>query len=411
LQNYSSNSIYTNMGKLFFHHVAAALQDPIFGLTAAFDADPRPEKINLSVGQYRDDQLATPVLESVKLAETFLLRDEQSKEYLPIAGDSSFLNRVGSLVFGDFFWTAEGKRICSVQALGGTGALRLGGEFLKQEVGERIAISDPTWPNHRGVFSRCGMVVEAYPYYDMRKNVQDFERMYQYLKNLTPGTIVVFQPCCHNPTGADLTLDQWKELLKLFKENGLLPFFDFAYQGFGRSIEEDPQAIRLFAKEGMEMLVACSQSKNFGLYSERVGALFVVTESQKTAESVGTKLKTIARTNYSNPPRHGAAIVAHILSTPVLKQMWQKEVEGMNRRIEKLRARFVEELVSRSRKRDYRYLAHRAGMFCFTGLQKEEVERLQREFAIYMPLDGRINIAGLSDQNLSSVVDALIEVY
>jgi aspartate/tyrosine/aromatic aminotransferase len=398
------------MGKLFFHHVAPALQDSIFGLTALFEADARPEKINLSVGQYRNDQLVTPILESVKLAETFLQREEESKEYLPIAGDPSYINRVGALVFGDFFWAAEGKRICGVQALGGTGALRLGGEFLKQEVGERVAISDPTWPNHRGVFSRCGMVVEAYPYYDLRKNVQEFERMYQYLKNLTPGTIVVLQPCCHNPTGADLSLDQWKELLKLFKKNGLLPFFDFAYQGLGRSIEEDAEVIRFFATEGIEMLVACSQSKNFGLYSERVGALFVVTESEKAQKAVMTKLQTIIRTNYSNPPRHGSSIVAHILSTPVLKQMWKQEVEMMNKRIERLRRKLVEELVPRSRKKDYRFLAQRVGMFCFTGLKKEEVERLQKEFAIYMTMDGRINIAGLSDQNLAAVVDALIEV-
>lgn len=398
------------MSKLFFHHVAPAPQDSIFGLTAMFEADARPEKINLSVGQYRNDQLVTPVLESVKLAETFLLREEESKEYLPIAGDLCYINRVGALVFGDFFWAAEGKRICGVQALGGTGALRLGGEFLKQDVGERVAISDPTWPNHRGIFSRCGMVVEAYPYYDLRKNVQEFERMYQYLKNLTPGTIVILQACCHNPTGADLSLDQWKELSKLFKENGLLPFFDFAYQGLGRSIEEDAEVIRLFAAEGIEMLVACSQSKNFGLYSERVGALFVVTESEKTQEAVMTKLQTIIRTNYSNPPRHGSSIVAHILSTPVLKQMWKQEVEMMNKRIERLRQRLVEELVPRSRKKDYRFLAQRVGMFCFTGMKKEEVEQLQKEFAIYMTLDGRINIAGLSDQNLKTVVDALIEV-
>ncbi|MBS0649312.1 MAG: aspartate/tyrosine/aromatic aminotransferase [Verrucomicrobia bacterium] len=398
------------MGKLFFHHVASAPQDSIFGLTALFEADPRPEKINLSVGQYRNDQLVTPVLESVKLAETFLQREEESKEYLPIAGDPSYINRVGALVFGDFFWAAEGKRICGVQALGGTGALRLGGEFLKQEVGERVAISDPTWPNHRGVFSRCGMVVEAYPYYDLRKNVQEFERMYQYLKNLTPGTIVILHPCCHNPTGADLSLDQWKVLLKLFKENGLLPFFDFAYQGLGRSIEEDAEAIRLFAAEGMEMLVACSQSKNFGLYSERVGALFVVTESEETQAAVMTKLQTIVRTNYSNPPRHGSSIIAHILSTPVLKQIWKQEVEAMNKRIERLRHRLVEELVPRSRQKDYRFLAQRVGMFCFTGLKKEEVVRLQKDFAIYMTMDGRINIAGLSDQNLTAVVHALIEV-
>ncbi len=398
------------MGKLFFHHVTPAVQDAIFGLTVVFDADQRPDKINLGVGQYRNDELMTPVLESVKLAETFLLREEESKEYLPIAGDPVFLNRVGALVFGEFFWAAEGKRVSGVQGLGGTGALRIGGDFLKAEVGERIAISDPTWPNHRGVFASCGMKVETYPYYDIRTNTQTFDRMFQYLKNLTPGSIVVLHACCHNPTGVDLSLDQWKQLLKLFKENGLLPFFDFAYQGFGSSIEEDAKIVRLFAADGMEMLVACSQSKNFGLYSERVGALYVVTESEKTAQAVLSKLKTIVRTNYSNPPRHGAAIVAHILSTPVLKKMWEQEVNIMNARIEKLRHDFVEALVSRSRKRNYMFLSDRVGMFCFTGLNPEEVERLREEFAIYMPLDGRINIAGLSNENLSTVVGAMIEV-
>jgi aspartate/tyrosine/aromatic aminotransferase len=398
------------MGKLFFHHITPANLDPIFGLTVKFDADKRPDKINLGVGQYRNDQLITPVLESVKLAETFLLREEESKEYLPIAGDSAYLNKVGALVFGEFFWAGEGKRVCGVQTLGGTGALRVGGEFLKQEVGEKIAISDPTWPNHRGVFTRCGMVVDAYPYYDIRTNTLEFDRMLQYLKNLTPGTAVVLHACCHNPTGADLSLDQWKVVLKLFKENGLLPFFDFAYQGFGSSIEEDAKAIRLFAADGKEMLVACSHSKNFGLYSERVGTLYVISESPKTAEAVLSKLKTIVRTNYSNPPRHGAAIVAHILSTPVLKKIWEDEVEGMQSRIEKLRRAFVEALMSRSLKRNYLYLADRVGMFCFSGLKKDEVERLQKEFAIYMPQDGRINIAGLSDENLLKVVDAITEV-
>jgi aspartate aminotransferase len=398
------------MGKLFFHHVTPAVQDAIFGLMAVFEADQRPNKINLSVGQYRNDKLVTPVLESVKLAETFLLQQETTKEYLPISGDSAYINRVGALVFGEFFWIKEGKRICGVQSIGGTGALRIGGEFLKQEVGERIAISDPTWPNHRGVFARCGMIVESYPYYDARASKFDFERMYDYLKNMMPGTIVALQPCCHNPTGADPSLDQWKQLLQLFKSNGLLPFFDFAYQGFGRSIESDAEVIRLFASDGIEMLVACSQSKNFGLYSERIGAIFIVTGSEKTAETVLSKLKTIVRSNYSNPPRHGAAIITHILSTPILKKMWESEVKGMNLRIEKLRLQLVNELAPRSRKRDYRYLTDRKGMFCFTGLHKEEVERLQREFAIYMTQDGRINIAGLSDENLSSVVDAIIEV-
>jgi aspartate/tyrosine/aromatic aminotransferase len=398
------------MSKLFFHNITPAALDPIFGLTVLFDADKRPDKINLGAGQYRNDQHITPILESVKLAETFLLGEEETKEYLPIAGDSGYLNKVGALVFGEFFWARENKRVSGVQTLGGTGALRIGGDFLKQEVGERIVISDPTWPNHRGIFARCGMVVDAYPYYDIRAQTVEFERMVQYLKSLTPGTAVILHACCHNPTGADLSMDQWKLLLKLFKENGLLPFFDFAYQGFGISIEEDAKVIRLFAAEGMEMLVACSHSKNFGLYSERIGALYVISESQKIAEAVQSKLKTIVRTNYSNPPRHGAAIVAHILSTPALKKMWEQEVVGMQSRIEKMRRLLVEALTARSLKRNYLYLTDRVGMFCFSGLKKEEVERLRKEFAIYMPLDGRINIAGLSEENLPTVVDAITEV-
>jgi aspartate/tyrosine/aromatic aminotransferase len=277
-------------------------------------------------------------------------------------------------------------------------------------VGERIAISDPTWPNHRGVFTRCGLVIESYPYYDLRKNTLEFDPAFQFFKNLIPGTAVLLQPCCHNPTGADFSFEQWKELQRLFRENGLLPFFDFAYQGFGKGVEEDAEVIRLFASEGMEMVISCSQSKNFGLYSERVGALYIVTESEQTATKVLSKLKTIARANYSNPPRHGACLVGHILSTPALKKMWEKEIQTMKSRIERLRHRFVEEVMSHSPQRDYRFLTDRTGMFCFTGLQKEEVERLQRDFAIYMPSDGRINIAGLSDQNLSRVAKALMEV-
>jgi aspartate aminotransferase len=398
------------MGKLFFHSVAPAPADPIFGLMAQFKADPRPDKINLSVGQYQNEQLQTPVLESVKLAETFLLREEQTKSYLPIEGDPAFIHKVGALVFGEFFWAGEGRRVSGIQTLGGTGALRIGGEFLKQEVGERIAISDPTWPNHRGIFTRCQMTVETYPYYDLHHHSLEFERSYQYLKNLTPGSVVVFHACCHNPTGADWSLDQWKKILKLFRETGLLPFFDFAYQGFGVSIEEDAKVVRLFANEGMEMLVACSQSKNFGLYSERVGALFVVSESEKTAQSVLSTLKAIARGNYSNPPRHGAAIVAHILSTPVLRKMWEQEVGIMRNRIERLREMLVEEIAGRSLKKDYRYLLERSGMFCFTGLKKEEVAKLQKDFAVYMTPDGRMNLAGLTQQNLSAVVDALTKV-
>ncbi len=393
------------MTKLFFHHVNPAPVDPIFGLTAAFNADPRADKINLSVGLYRDDRLLTPVLESVKEAEKFLLREEKTKEYLPISGDPIFVNEIGAVVFGDFFWTREKNRICGIQTLGGTGALRIGGDFLKQEVGEKISISDPTWPNHQGVFTRCGMEISHYPYYDLNRQTLEFDRAFAFLKKLTPGSIVVLQPCCHNPTGADFSHEEWKSLLSLFQKNGILPFFDFAYQGFGKNLDEDASPIRLFASEGMEMVVASSQSKNFGLYSERVGALYIVTESPETAEAVLSKLKVLCRTHYSNPPRHGASIVAHILSTPALAQKWEEEVRTMRERIEKFRHLFVDALPQ-----NYRYLEKRTGMFCFTGLKRDQVERLQKEYGIYMTSDGRMNIAGLNEHNLPIVVEALTSI-
>jgi aspartate aminotransferase len=305
---------------------------------------------------------------------------------------------------------SEGKRVCGFQAAGGTGALRIAGEFLKQEVSERIAISDPTWPNHPAIFTRCGMVVEHYPYYDGKKHKLDFERCYGFLKNLTPGSCVLLQPCCHNPTGLDFSLEQWKSLAALFRQNGLLPFFDFAYQGFGTGIEEDASVIRMFAQEGMELVVAYSMSKNFGLYSERAGALFIVTGDQKTAEAVTSKVKTVIRTNYSNPPRHAASIVAHILSTPALKKKWEGEIESMRNRITGLRRQFVEALVAKSQRRDFSFLLEGKGMFCFTGLNSEEVERIKREFGIYLTNDGRINIAGLSQENLNYVADVLAQL-
>ena len=395
------------MSKLFFNHVTPAPVDPIFGLTTQFEADPRPNKVNLSVGLYRNDALETPVLTSVKTAEKYLWETEKSKDYLPISGNSTYLARIGMLIFGEFFWQKEQKRICGVQTPGGTGALRIGGEFLKQEVGERIAIPDPTWPNHKAIFTRAGMVVETYPYYAWKLHTLDFSRCFDFLKNLTPGSCVLMHPCCHNPTGVDFTFDQWKSLISLFRQNGLLPFFDFAYQGFGMSLEEDASAIRLFAQEGLELLVAYSCAKNFGLYSERAGALFILTGDQKTADAVTSKVKSVIRANYSNPPRHASSTVAHILSTPALRTQWEDEVNGMRQRILNLRKRFVETLCSKSNKRDFQFMASGKGMFCFTGFTADEVERMKTEFAIYMTSDGRINLVGLSDKNLEYVAEKI----
>lgn len=395
------------MSKLFFQNVALAPPDSIFGLQAAFEADGRPDKVNLSIGVYKNDQLITPVLDAVKEAEAVLVKEEITKDYLPIGGHAQFLERVGTLVFGDPFWKAEKGRICAAQSPGGTGALRIGGELIHQEVGKLVAISDPTWPNHKAVFERCRMKVVHYSYYDKKENRVDFERVLQALKNLQRKTVVVLHACCHNPTGADFSLEEWKELAVLFQEKELLPFFDFAYQGFGRGLEEDAAAIRLFAKQGLEMFVAVSQSKNFGLYSERIGALFAVTESKKTQEVVQSQLKTIIRANYSNPPRHGAAIIEHILSTPDLKLKWEEELKLMRERITALKKEFVQEMSKRKLKTDYSFLSKTLGMFCYTGLSPKEVERMQKEFAIYLTSDGRMNVAGLPHRHLMRVVDGI----
>jgi aspartate/tyrosine/aromatic aminotransferase len=389
------------MGHLFFQQITADPVDPIFGLQAAFMADPRPHKMNLSVGVYLNDQLVIPILESVKAAEEFLVREEKSKTYLPISGEQGYIECMGRLVFGEFLWMGESKRICGVQGIGGTGCLRIGGEFLHQAVGDKIVISDPTWPNHKGVFERCQMKVGYYHYFDKAKRGLNFEKTYQALKNLSCGTVVVLHACCHNPTGFDFSMEEWKEVLGLFQKNGLLPFFDFAYQGWGKGLEEDAAAIRLFAKSGIEMLVSASQSKNFGLYSERIGALFIVTESKERSNVVLSKLKTIIRGNYSNPPRHGAAIIRHVLSTPELKLKWEQELETMRQRIIRVRKKLSENLPDSS------LIAGGQGMFCMTGLTPEGVERVKKEFAIYLTSDGRMNLAGLAESNLLRVVEAL----
>ncbi len=387
---------------MFFNQLQAAPPDPILGLTLAFIAEKDPRKVNLGVGLYRDVHLQTPILKAVKAAEGELFQEERSKEYLPIDGDQGFLAHMAELIFGE---DCE-QGVWGIQTAGGTGALRIGGEFLRQEVGNKIAISDPTWPNHGGVFTRCGMEVLRYPYYDFNAHRLDFERYLEALKKLESGTVVLFHACCHNPTGADLSLEQWKLVSKVCHERELLPFFDFAYQGFGASLEEDAAAIRLFAEEGHEMVVASSQSKNFGLYAERVGALFVVTESDK----VLSKLKTFTRTNISTPPLHGAKIVAKILASKMLRKVWEQEVVEMRQRIASLRTEFAAKLIAASKKRNFNFLKTGMGMFCYLGLTPEEAAHLTMDYKIYLPQDGRINLTGLNEGNMSYVVDSIIQV-
>lgn len=399
-----------DMSHSFFDSVAEAPVDPIFQLTTAFMEDRRPHKVNLSVGLYRDEMLETPVLTTVKTAEKYLLSQEKTKEYLPISGDPLYLEESGRLIFGDQLWSKHRSRICGMQTPGGTGGLRMGCELLKQEVGDRIVIPSPTWPNHLGILKQCGYKIDSYPYYDLKHHSLQINSLFETLQKIPPRSIVLFHACCHNPTGFDLLEQQWNEIANLLQEKQLLPFFDFAYQGFGKGVEQDASVIRLFVQKSLECVVVSSYSKNFGLYSERVGAIFVVTHHETAARHVLSQLKIFARTTYSNPPRHGAAIVGHILSTPELRAEWMAEVDTMRHRLEKLRLQFVSGLQTGQTTKDFSYLLKGVGMFCFLGLEKEQVLKLREEYGIYMTLDGRINLAGLSEQNLNYVIESMLKL-
>jgi aspartate/tyrosine/aromatic aminotransferase len=394
----------------FFEKVPLVPPDPILGLTLAFHRDARQHKINLGVGLYKTENLRAPVLVSVKSAESLLLDSEKSKEYLPIDGDCHYLEAIGLMVFGKEIWSKEKERIAAFQTVGGTGALKIGGTFLKEEMENCIYISTPTWPNHRGIFSKCGLKVENYHYYDTKEHKIDFESLTTCLKKLTSGTIVVMHASCHNPTGCDPTSEQWETLCAIFKAKKLIAFFDFAYQGLGCGIEEDAEAIRLFIKNGLEMLIAVSNAKNFAIYGERVGCLFIVTESAKIAEHISSRVKQMIRVNYSNPPMHGEKVVSYILNTPSLHQKWESEIKEMRERIHMMRLELTERLTAKSKGVDFSHLKRGKGMFCYTGLTKAQVDRMIEEYAIYMPSDGRINVCGLNQNNLDYVVNAIVAV-
>jgi aspartate aminotransferase len=395
----------------FFDKVPLALPDPVFGLAATYDADPRPSKINLIMGVYKNPDLTTSILPVVKKAEAGILAHEAHKEYFSIEGDKKYLTLVGELLFGDKLWEQIKRRVASVQSVGGTGALRLGADLLKsQGVSNSLYYSHPTWINHLQMMSKVGMKIASYPYYDMQKQALAFDEMYDFIGGLPPRTIILLHASCHNPTGADPTLEQWKALSDLFMQKQLIPFFDFAYQGFGQGLNEDAEAVRLFVRAGHEMVVAHSFSKNFGLYGERVGGLFVVADSEKSAETISSQLKILIRTQYSNPPIHGAKIVTHILSDRDLKSEWQEELALMRKRIAEMKNKLKRALMERSISRDVSFLNERNGLFCFCGLQSHEVERLRAEYGIYTARDGRINVAGLNDENLERVADAIVQV-
>lgn len=395
-----------------FQTVELAPRDPILGLTEQFVADPNPAKVNLGVGVYFDAQGKLPLLKCVAEAERQLLEAPKARGYLPIDGIVAYDKAVQSLVFGaDSKLVADG-RVATVQALGGTGGLKVGADFLKRlNPSAKVLISDPSWENHRALFTNAGFTVETYPYYDAsRADGVNFDGMLGALRAAPAGTVVVLHACCHNPTGYDLTPAQWAQVVEVVRSQGLVAFLDMAYQGFGEGISEDGEAVRLFVASGIDFLVSTSFSKSFSLYGERVGALSVVCESADEAKRVLSQLKIVIRTNYSNPPTHGAQVVATVLSTPALRAMWEDELAGMRLRIRDMRSALQRKLTEAGVTRDLSYITRQKGMFSYSGLSVAQMQRLRSEFGVYGIDSGRICVAALNEKNLDGVAKAIAQV-
>lgn len=385
--------------------------DPILGLMAAFRADNDPHKVDLGVGVYRDDQGDTPILKAVRQAEQAVLARQNTKSYVAAAGNPGFNQAMEKLVFGADHPALTGGRVRTIQAPGGCGALRLGAELIRAASPDSVVhISTPTWANHIPLLSGCGLKLERYPYFDPATGGVNFSAMTGALERLPPRSVVLLHASCHNPTGADLTDAQWRELLGLVKSRNLLPFIDMAYQGLGGGVVEDAYGIRLFCSELPEVTVAVSCSKNFGLYRERTGALHVVTETKTAADAVLTQLVRIARSIYSMPPDHGAAIVLEILDHSALRELWTEEVAGMRKRIQGLRHEAVRQLKEACPQRDFGFIATQRGMFSYLGVTVEQVRELQSRHHVYMTDDSRINIAGLRRENLEYFAKAVAKV-
>jgi len=380
--------------------------DPILGVTEAFVADQSPKKVNLGVGVYTDDNGKIPLLECVRHAESERLKNSPARGYLPIDGLKAYDQAVQELVFG-----SQNKNIVTVQALGCTGGLKIGADFLKVINPEaQVWISDPSWENHRQLFEQAGFKVNSYRYYDAKTHGLDFAGMKESLNAIPAGAIVVLHSCCHNPTGVDLTNEQWTEVLEIVTSRGLVPFLDLAYQGFADGLDADAFAARLFATGTSPVFLSSSFSKSFSLYGERVGALSVVTSSPEEATRVLSQVKRIVRTNYSNPPTHGSQIVATVLANSQLRNLWDRELGAMRDRIKEMRKQLVESIHSRVPDSDFGFVLKQRGMFSYSGLSKDQVRRLREEKSIYTIDTGRICVAALTSKNVDYVADAIAEV-
>ena len=391
-----------------FEFLPIAPPDSILGLSDAFTSDPRTQKINLTVGVYKDEQGGTPILATVKKAEEILLRTETSKGYMPIEGHLGYLKAVVDLVFDK---SIDVARIAAAQTPGGTGALRVGADTVARHFpGTRIWLSNPTWANHGSIFQAAGLDTQVYPYLTADKTALDFSAMLGELKSQgRRGDLVCLHACCHNPTGIDPTFDQWQEISELLAEKQMVPFVDFAYQGFGEGLEADAIPLRTLLEKNQEAIVCNSFSKNFGLYSERVGTVMLVSKEAKSTEAALSQIRQAIRCNYSNPPRHGAATVATILNDPALRAEWNGEVDGMRNRISQMRAMFIAGMKATKASRDFSFLSRQKGMFSYSGLNSMQADWLKKERGIYIVGTGRINVAGMSTSTMPTLCAAIAE--
>ena len=394
-----------------FSAVEMAPRDPILGLNEQFAADANPNKVNLGVGVYFDDSGKLPLLQCVQAAEKAMMDKPAARGYLPIDGIAAYDSAVKALVFGADAPVLKDGRVATVQALGGTGGLKIGADFLRQlNPAAKVLISDPSWENHRAIFQRASFEVGSYRYYNAEQRGVDFDGMLADLNAAAPGTIVVLHACCHNPTGCDLTPAQWGQVIAAIQARGLTAFLDMAYQGFGAGIAEDGAVIGKFVDAGLSFFVATSFSKSFSLYGERVGALSVVCASRDEAARVLSQLKIAIRTNYSNPPTHGGAVVAAVLGNPEWRALWEKELGEMRVRIKAMRQKLVDGLKAAGVQKDMGFIVHQVGMFSYSGLSKEQMQRLRSEFGVYGTDTGRMCVAALNSKNIDYVCQAIAKV-
>ena len=395
-----------------FDTLPLAPPDPILGLGEAFKNDPREGKINLSVGVYKDEQGNTPILACVKEAERRLLECEKTKGYLSIEGLAEYDGRVQELLFGAGHEIVKSARAITAQTPGGTGSLRVAADFLKKHFpAARVWLSKPTWANHQAIFQAAGQATETYAYLDAAGTGLDFSAMRGALEKIPAGDVLLLHACCQNPTGIDPTPGQWREIAAICSQRGILPLVDFAYQGFGDGLVEDALGLRELASVNAELLVSSSFSKNFGLYCERVGALTVVTQSADAAQRALSQVRISIRTNYSNPPQHGGAIVAAVLSDAELRKQWEHELTAMRTRIHHMRRQFVESMRSKSPKFDFSFIQRQKGMFSFSGLTNMQVDELRTKYAVYIVAGGgRMNVAGMTTTNMPRLCDAIASV-